>query len=249
MVHEVAAREVVRLPGEGVAVTDTVVRRAALLRRVSWGGILAGTGIALAMQLLFSTLGAGIGLAVIDPADSTRAMAIGAGIWWLVTGLVSLFIGGMVAGRLAGFPQRVEAALHGVMVWSLTAIIGVMVLSTSAATFLGGAVGPMARSYSRDQANRVASGLSAVGNEAMHQLNRLGQPAPQPDETAAPKAPAELAPPTASTGPIDRPAMAEYESRRAAPTLGAAALWSFFALLLAPARRASAASAGARRWV
>ena len=258
MVHEVARETVTRLPTEGVAVTDVTVRRAALLRRVSWGAIIAGAAVAITIQLIFSTLGSAVGLAAIDPTSSGWNMALGAGIWWLVTGLMSLFIGGAVAGRLAGFPQRAEAALHGVLVWSLTAIIGVMFLSTSAATFLGGALGPVARSYSyyntsSSRAPGVRSGLSVVGNEAMNQLNRLNQPTPKSPATNPADMPpahpsndlnAATTPPT-ETGvpPTNRPeaysepgagaqTMSEQEKKDAAKTLAGAAMWSFFALLL-----------------
>jgi len=55
-------------------VADTTVGVAApltaSLRRVSWGAILAGVVVALAVQVLLAMLGAAIGLATIEPTQA-----------------------------------------------------------------------------------------------------------------------------------------------------------------------------------
>jgi hypothetical protein len=255
MVQQVATA---RIPEEAVAVGEVTVRRAALLRRVSWGAVIAGTVTALMIQLIFTTLGAAIGLALVNPSRSGEGIAMGAGIWWLVTGLMSLFIGGAVCGRLAGFPQRVEAALHGVLVWALSGIIGIFVLSTSAAALIGGALSPMSRSYADYNAysstyssrNAATSGLSLMGQHAIDEINRLpaktkvsgGPEDTNPPATAA-NAPQTTPPSLTGTPPTDRPeigsqpgastqTMSDQEKKDAARALAGAAMWSFFALLL-----------------
>lgn len=115
------------------------------VKRTSWGAVFAGVVTAIGVQLLLSLLGAAIGFttlyAATDDGDvSGRGMAIGAGIWWLLTSIISLFIGGWVAGRLSGVLRPRDAGLHGVVVWGLTALFAFYVTSTAMGTFMGGAM-------------------------------------------------------------------------------------------------------------
>jgi hypothetical protein len=118
--------------------------RPPFIRRVSWGAIIAGAIVAISCQLLLTTLGLAIGMATVNPLHETNAangLATGAGVWWLVSGLISLFIGGLVAGRMAGFSRWVDGMLHGLTVWGLTAVASLFMLTTSLANLIGGAVG------------------------------------------------------------------------------------------------------------
>jgi hypothetical protein len=76
------------------------------LRRISWGAVLAGAAMAIAVHVSLSLLGLGIGLSTVDPAvgDTPQAtsFALGAGIWWVISNLIALVIGGYVAARLSG---------------------------------------------------------------------------------------------------------------------------------------------------
>ena len=75
------------------------------LRRVSWGAIFAAVFFATVLQAMFTLLGAAVGFGPLRPVEQSnpaQATAIGAGIWMLVTGLVSIWIGACVAGRLSG---------------------------------------------------------------------------------------------------------------------------------------------------
>lgn len=166
--------------------------RTALLRRISWGAVIGGTLVAMSLQLLFTTLGTGIGLAAIEPAvgdDPGEGFAVGAGIWWLVTGLISLGAGGWVAGRLGGFPNPIDATLHGLLVWATTAVLGAVFVTTTAAGLMGGAIGPLADMMSR-RANQMeirgdgvldstTGGIAAIGNEALRQAKQATANNPQ----------------------------------------------------------------------
>jgi hypothetical protein len=72
--------------------------------------IIAGVVVTLAVFVTLQMLGAGIGAAAIDltgrEVTSPRSLGLGAAIWWLVTGLIALFIGGWVAGRLGWLPTN-----------------------------------------------------------------------------------------------------------------------------------------------
>jgi hypothetical protein len=52
--------------------------------RVSWGALLAGLFVTLAVFVLLSALGVAIGISSADAA-SREAVSIGAGVWALVT--------------------------------------------------------------------------------------------------------------------------------------------------------------------
>ena len=72
--------------------------------RISWGAIFAGAIIVLATQLVLTLIGTAVGLATLNPATgqtpSGTTLGIGAGIWLVISSLVSLFLGGYIAGRL-----------------------------------------------------------------------------------------------------------------------------------------------------
>src|SRR4051812_5097176 len=84
---------------------ERVAGYAAAVRRVSWGAVFAGMFIAIVTQILLALLGVGVGILSTDPTGnagaSGKGLALGLGIWWAIASLISLFLGGWVAGRLA----------------------------------------------------------------------------------------------------------------------------------------------------
>jgi hypothetical protein len=98
------------------------------ISRISWGAIFAGTVVAFVAQILFTLPGLAIGLTIVEPMTGQapwEGIGIGAGIWWVVTTLISLFLGGWTAGRLSGMPLRQDAMLHGVVVWGVVTFVSV----------------------------------------------------------------------------------------------------------------------------
>ena len=109
---------------------------------ISWGALFAGAAAALGMWVLLYALGLALGLSTVDPKDSDtlRATGVFTGIWGLATPLVALFIGGLVAGRSAGPLSRGGGAIHGLVVWSLTALAGLYLVVNLFGSALGSAV-------------------------------------------------------------------------------------------------------------
>jgi hypothetical protein len=130
--------------GPTVATGDVAAARVSV-RRISWGAVLAGVIILLAVQLLLSMLGVGIGASTIDPlqegSPEGRTLGIGAGIWWVVTALLATFAGSWVAGRLAGVPVRTDGMLHGLVTWGLATLLLIYFLTTTVSSLVGGAFG------------------------------------------------------------------------------------------------------------
>ena len=110
--------------------------------RISWGRIIAGTLCAFALQLLLNLVGLGLGLAAVDFSEgSIASFGIGAGIWWGLSAIVSLIVGGWITGRLAGVPIRLTAAIHGASVWALATMLTVWLATSTLSGAVSGAFG------------------------------------------------------------------------------------------------------------
>lgn len=135
------------------------------IKRMSWGAVIAGVVTAIAAQVVFTSLGAAIGLTVAYARDGGGADAsrigMAAGLWWLITGLLSLFAGGWVAGRLSGVIQRRDGGLHGFVTWGTTTLVALYLGTTAAGHLVGGAM-----SQARSADGRPAITGGPVSEEA-----------------------------------------------------------------------------------
>jgi hypothetical protein len=139
-------------------------------RRISWGAVFAGVVMVLAVQLLLSLLGLGIGLSTVEPAQSggspsASSLGMGAGLWWGVSYLLALVIGGYVAARLAATAAHLDGLLHGVLTWAFALLITVYLLSTALGSLIGGAF------------SAVGSTLSAAGQTIKEAAPQIAQAA------------------------------------------------------------------------
>jgi hypothetical protein len=98
--------------------TEAVQTRDAIpvFSRVSWGALLAGLFVTLAVFVLLSTLGVAIGISSADAA-SRETVAVGAGIWAVVTALIAFACGGCVVSRFTAGESKTEAMVYGVVLW------------------------------------------------------------------------------------------------------------------------------------
>jgi hypothetical protein len=92
--------------------------------RVSWGAILAGAFVALTLCIFLGVLGGTLNLTAADTNVRGDQLAIGAGIWAILSLLVALFIGGFVASRTTVGERKSEALMYGVLVWAV--LVGMM---------------------------------------------------------------------------------------------------------------------------
>lgn len=142
----------------------------ALLNHVAWGAIFAGVAAALVVQLLLNLLGVGVGAAALDigpgATDSGSGYSIGAGIWWVVAGVIAAFAGGMTAGRLAGAARVGTAHWHGLVTWCVTTMLVVYLLTSAVGGVLGGAFNVLGSAVSGagKAAAATASGVANVSN-------------------------------------------------------------------------------------
>ncbi|MFT3830793.1 MAG: hypothetical protein QM691_13905 [Opitutaceae bacterium] len=122
-----------------------------------WGAIIAGAVAALSAHLLITTFGIGLGVQMIDARtdpDPAKHFSVGVGVVWSISALLSLWLGGWVAGRLTPEPSRGLGRLHGVLVWSLGTVVLAFAVTTSSGLLLGGV------------AKLTGEGLAFVGQQA-----------------------------------------------------------------------------------
>lgn len=118
---------------------------AAERHRMSWGAVFAGIASGLVVQLILSILGLALGLSTVDPTSdgtpSASTLSLGAGIWWIVSGIVAAGIGGYLAGRLSGKSNRTTAGFHGFVSWASTTLVVAFLLSSALGSVVSGTFG------------------------------------------------------------------------------------------------------------
>ncbi len=124
------------------ATTATIGAGSHVHHRVSWGAIFGGVILIVAVQLLLSLLGAGIGLDQVNTNAGTTptasSLGIGAGAWWIITSIIALTFGGYVAAWLAGIELRWDGVLHGLIAWGIATLLTVWLLSSAIGGVIGG---------------------------------------------------------------------------------------------------------------
>ena len=134
--------------------------------RVSWSAIFCGVVLVVAIQIALAILGTGVGLGLINPghADSASASSLGsgAGVWWLVSTILSLIAGSYVAARLAGVASRLDGAMHGMVVWGLALLLTVYLITTAVGGLIGGAFSAVGGTLSA-ATSMVGGAASALG--------------------------------------------------------------------------------------
>jgi hypothetical protein len=168
--------------------------------------VIAGAVIALAVQLLLTMLGTGIGASTLDttvPGNSPTGAAFGTGaaVWWAVSSLLALLAGGFVAGRLSGVPRSGEGGLHGLLTWAVSILVIVYLVSSTAGALMRGAAGvlgtaanvtatgigaaaPKLADAAERQLNESGISFDSIKQEAMKVLSQTGKPELQPGNVA-----------------------------------------------------------------
>lgn len=125
--------------------------------RLSWAALFGGLTAAMAMQVLFMMLGAGLGFAIYNPISSdspVEDLGTGAIVVQGISAVFSLWFGGWIAGRFTPVASRRAGALHGFLVWCAATVSGVVVVASGAGWAMG------------DLSKLVGGGLSAAGRPA-----------------------------------------------------------------------------------
>lgn len=169
----------------------------AAFKRISWGAVFGGLAIALVVQLMLSLLGIGVGMGTVDPMeerDPLAGLGTGALIWGIVSMLIALFTGGLVAGRLAGIPRTIDSILHGLITFSLFTLVTSYLIAATTGTIISGAGGIAKQTLSlaaqgtgvatREAIERITKNgidLSNIKKEAITLLEQTGKPELEPE--------------------------------------------------------------------
>ena len=90
---------------------------------VSWRSIVAGLLVTLFTFATLMFLGMAVGgvalQGIVDQGSSARGFPIGAGIWLLLSTLLSLFAGSYFSGRVSSFLTSRSGAAQGLVIASL----------------------------------------------------------------------------------------------------------------------------------
>lgn len=157
----------------------TVTTLAAERHRISWGAVLAGLAFGLVVQLILSILGLALGLSTVDPTSdgtpSASALSLGAGIWWVVSGIVAAALGGYLAGRLSGKANRTTAGFHGLVSWAATTLVVVFLLSSALGSVVSGTFGA-ASGILGGAGHLVGGSVQTVAQTIAPSLPRMSDP-------------------------------------------------------------------------
>jgi hypothetical protein len=121
---------------------------------VQWSAVIAGALVALALSLVLIAFGSALGLGIVSSSptwrDASPALAVGSGVYLLLTALVSFGLGGYVAGRLRERWHATASAsvvefrdgVHGVLAWAIAAVISGIIIAASVAGVVSKSVEP-----------------------------------------------------------------------------------------------------------
>ncbi len=143
---------------------------------VSWGAF-AGAFIALALQSVFVLLGQSIGFPLVNSTIGTvPVVGFGAGstIWWVATFVISLFVGGWFAGRLAGNPNRAVGSWNGVAAWGVAMLVLLAFLATPLGSVAGGSLNVLNRAAYVTSGVNMASAAGVSRRSAAAASARAG---------------------------------------------------------------------------
>lgn len=126
---------------------DEMVETTSPISRMSWGSVIAGIFFTIAATWMMLTLGASIGLSVMDATDSMileDGLTTSTVIWLIITAFVAFFVGSLFTARLANNEESMLGMLHGVTLWSVTTVCmmvlgywGIASLASTGASALG----------------------------------------------------------------------------------------------------------------
>ncbi|WP_223650503.1 hypothetical protein [Hymenobacter psoromatis] len=145
-------------------------------------------------------LGVGIGLSTVNPmqeGNPFNGLDTGAIIWYGISTLLALYVGGVVAGRLAGSARRADGMLHGLLSWCLVTLFTFYLLTTAVGGIISGvgglagrtltaagssisAVAPQAGSAIQGELQKQGIDVNDLKHEARTLLQQTGKPKLQP---------------------------------------------------------------------
>jgi hypothetical protein len=153
------------------------------LSAVSWAAIVAGAVAAIALTIVLTSLGAGLGLTSVSAWPNAGASAttftISAGIGLIVVQWLSSALGGFITGRLrtkwTGLHTHevfFRDTAHGFLSWALATILGTLFLTAAASSIVSGGVRATSTAAG-GAAQAVTSNVSAYAVDGLFRSDRI----------------------------------------------------------------------------
>jgi hypothetical protein len=166
-------------------------------QRISWAAIFGGVILVVAVQLLLSMLGAGIGLGSVNTNGGTTpdasSFGMGAGIWWVVSSVIALAFGGYVSAWLAGIEIRWDGILHGLITWGIATLLTIYLLTSALGSLIGGGFSALGSAASaagsgvKEAAQPLAQAAGVSPDMLQQQAQAYLQPANPDPATMSPQ--------------------------------------------------------------
>ena len=154
--------------------TATAEGAPTLRSRVSWGAIIAGALVAVAIGTMLNLLGLAVGATTVDVVEHSTpdagTLGIGASIWLLVSNLIGLLVGGYVAARLSGTSDKADATLHGLATWATAYLVSAVLLGnivSGVSSAAGSAIGSVTGSAGRAISSVASTATPSVDTDAL----------------------------------------------------------------------------------
>jgi hypothetical protein len=149
---------------------------------INWGAVFASLVFIYALSWLIFTLSAAIGFSIvevpeikhIDTKSETLTVSIALYGWYILTAWVVYLLGGILAGKLSGNIDHRAATLHGVVVWSITIVIAVILASMGVNSLLSSAAGAIKTTATAG--TNITKAVSSGKEGAISQLPSSLQP-------------------------------------------------------------------------
>lgn len=128
---------------------------------ISWRSIVAGFLVALFTMIGFIGLGLAIGGISMDADTSAKSVGIFSGVWFLVTTIISLFVGSYYAARVSKVKTARIGSAQGLVIAAL--FLGLFLYQTIAVI---GSVGSVAGSIVGRTGSVIATGAQSAANNS-----------------------------------------------------------------------------------
>jgi membrane protein implicated in regulation of membrane protease activity len=142
-------------------------------RDVSWRAILAGLVSVLSLLLILNLFGLAAGFGSIEPTEEARPLeGLGTGIfvWWGLSNVLALALGGYVAARVGVSLNTKAGVLQGVLTWAIYAVVSAWLLTSAVGKIVSG-VGNMVGSVLGQTGEVVKESVGPLLEDQMGELN------------------------------------------------------------------------------
>lgn len=147
----------------------------AVRSRISWGAILAGAAVAMAIYALLMALGVAVGMSVSDEVNA-NTLGTSAGVWGFISLLIALFTGGWVTTQVTVGESRTEAILYGVVLWATTSVLLLWIAASGARAGIDAAAAVQNMTGGNQTAAAPDAGQNAAEREeAMERAREAGK--------------------------------------------------------------------------